>query len=111
VLRLPPQISSGQFTPANGGFVITLEGFSTTREVQAATFQFHTKDISSAPYTLSVFAIFQNWYQSSAGAGTGVFLYRQPFSLAGLGSITSVDVSLTNSVGTSSVYTFTPEAQ
>ena len=110
VLLLPPKLTSGQYSPTSDGFNLTLQGFSTTREVQSATFRFHSADTSSAPYTMSVANIFQAWYQSSSSAGSGIFLYHQPFVMSGLGSITSVDVTLTNSVGTSSVLTLTPEA-
>ena len=109
VLPLPPKITSGQYSPTSDGFTLTLQGFSTTREVQTATFRFHSNDTSSAPYTMSVANIFQAWYRSSSSAGSGIFLYHQPFVMTGLGSITSVDVTLTNSVGTSSAITLTPE--
>ena len=110
VLPLPPKLTSGQYSPTSNGFDLTLQGFSTTREIQTATFRFHSNDTSSAPYTMSVANIFQAWYQSPSSAGSGIFLYHQPFVMTGLGSITSVDVTLTNSVGTSFALTLTPEA-
>jgi hypothetical protein len=110
LLPLPPRLTSGVFTMTPSGFSITLHGFSTTREVQTATFRFYSKDTSSAPYTMAVTTIFQAWYSTTAAAGTGVFLYQQPFTMTGLGAITSVDITLTNSVGTSSPITLTPEA-
>jgi hypothetical protein len=109
ILPLPPKVTSGQYSATPDGFNLTLQGFSTTRDVQSATFRFHSADTSSPPYTMSVANIFQAWYQSPTSTGSGIFLYHQPFVMSGLGSITSVDVTLTNSVGTSSTLNLTPE--
>jgi hypothetical protein len=109
ILPLPPNLTSGQYLATPDGFNLTLQGFSTTREVHSATFRFHSNDMSSPPYTMSVANIFQAWYQSPTSTGSGIFLYHQPFVMSGLGSITSVDVTLTNSVGTSSTLNLTPE--
>jgi hypothetical protein len=113
VLPLTPQLTSGQYTTTADGFVLTVHGFSTTRELQTATFRFSTQGASSAPFTMSVADLFHAWYETASSAGSGTFLYRQPFRLTGTGAapITSVAVTLTNSVGTSSTLTLTPEAQ
>ena len=109
ILPLPPRITNAQFTATPDGFAITLTGFSTTREVQTATFRFYNHDASSAPFTMPVTDIFRTWYQGPSSPGGGLFLYRQPFTLTGIGSVTSVQVTLTNSAGTSSTLTASPE--
>jgi hypothetical protein len=108
---LAPRLTAGQFSPTAEGFVVSVDGFSTTREVQTATFQFHYDTVLSAPYTISVAGIFRDWFQSATASGRGVFLYRQPFTITGSGSITAVDVTLTNSAGTSSILTLRPEVR
>jgi hypothetical protein len=55
---------------------------------------------------LPIADIFRSWYQSTGG---GLFIYRQPFTLTGIGALTSVQVNLTNSVGTSTTLTLSPE--
>ena len=106
VLPSPPKITSAQYTAIPTGFAITLTGFSTTREVQTATFRFFNNTVSTAPFTLPIADIFRSWYQSTGG---GLFIYRQPFTLTGIGALTSVQVNLTNSVGTSTTLTLSPE--
>jgi hypothetical protein len=112
VLPLPPQITGTSYSPGSGSFTITLQGFSTTREVSQATFRFFTNNQSSAPYTMSVADIFKTWYQNPQSSGSGIFKYVQPFTLTGdLASVTSVQVTLTNSAGTSPPATISMEAR
>jgi len=106
VLPLMPNITAGHYQKNAGGFDLIIDGYSTTRDMQTATFRFYgTNNVTSPPFTLSVADIFNAWYQASASRGTGIFSYRQSFTLSGdLASLTLtyVEVSLTNSVGTSS---------
>jgi hypothetical protein len=109
---MAPEITGSSYSPGDGTFTITLQGFSTTREVSQATFRFATNAESSAPYTMSVADIFQNWYQNPQSSGSGIFKYEQAFTITGdLANVTSVQVTLTNSVGTSSPVTISMEAQ
>lgn len=104
VLPLPPAITASLYEKAADGFALVIDGYSTPRDMQSATFRFFSGTTSSVPFTLDVTSIFSAWYKTAASRGSGVFSYRQNFSLTGdlaRMSIAYVEVTLTNSVGTS----------
>jgi len=106
VLPLTPAITAARYQKTSTGFDLIIDGYSTTREVQSATFRFYgSNNVSSPPFTLDVPNIFASWYKSTASRGSGIFFYQQSFTLTGdlaSLSLTYVEVSLTNSVGSSS---------
>ena len=97
-----PVISSASAAINGQTLTITLSGYSTTREAQTATFRFFSGATSSAPFSLDVSGMFNSWFNSTASNGSGTFHYAQPFTVTNPASITTIEVSLTNSVGTSS---------
>lgn len=104
-----PTITGGHLEKTANGFDLVLEGYSNTRDMSAATFRFYSSaNAASAPFTLTVTDLFKSWYASPASRGSGVFSYRQPFSISG-GSLTlsAVEATLTNSVGTSPAFQIT----
>jgi hypothetical protein len=103
-----PVISSVAATINGQTLTISLSGYSTTREAQNATFRFYSGSNSSAPFALDVSGIFSAWFNSTASNGGGTFHYAQPFTITAPASITIVEVSLSNSVGTSSTTQVSP---
>jgi hypothetical protein len=100
----PPQITSVTIQSAGTGTAIVVSGFSTPRQVTGATFVLTISGGSSASTTVTVdvTSVFGQWYQDPASAGFGsAFVYHQPFTISGPGSITSASVTLTNAQGTS----------
>ena len=89
-----------------------MEGLSNTLEATTATFHFHAAKgdtLSDPDITVSVPTAFSTWFGSTNSAQFGsLFSYTQQFVLSGSpSSISSVDVTLTNSVGTSNMVTGT----
>jgi hypothetical protein len=103
-----PVISSVTATRTSSGFTVTVVGYSSTRALGTANFTFNGTNLATTTLTLQVDAIFSPWYQSSASAQFGSnFTYTQPFTTANPGAVTSVTVTLTNTVGTSGPATAT----
>jgi hypothetical protein len=108
-------IKTGSIT-ANG-FVLTVTGFSTTRSLSNLNVQFTpTADVTvaTAQFSIDVGRISQIWFQSNASvAFGGQFSISVPFSFQGtppegktlLGTISSLSVTASNSVGTSNSLT------
>jgi hypothetical protein len=91
----------------SGGFDVELVATSTTRQLNLATFTFTAvagSQISgTATFNVDVSSLLAGWYASSSGLTYGgAFSLTIPFTLSGSASvIQSVNVTLTNSVGTS----------
>ena len=92
---------------SSGGFDLEVTGYSTTREIALATFEFgaasgaHLLTVQLQP---DVTAAFSSYYVSDTSAPVGsAFVYIQPFIITqgNVDAVASVTVSLTNTVGTS----------
>ena len=106
-----PSISSVTATNSNGTITVTVTGFCTTRSITQAIFQFTPAagvNVQTTSFTVSVSSLFTTWYSSSASIPFGSqFLFTQPFTVQGTGSITSVTVTLVNATGSSTPVTAT----
>ncbi len=101
-----PTANSATFTQSGPTLTVTLVGFSNTRGVSGATFNFQAapgSNLGTSSLTLPVTTIFNDWFSSAASATLGsVFTYTQTFNLSDAGTkIQAVTVTLTNSVGSS----------
>jgi hypothetical protein len=87
-----------------GGFDVVISGFSTTREVGSATFQFTTaagSRLDSNTVTVQTESAARQWFADSRSAAYGgQFTFTQPFTLTNV-TLTEVSVTLTNAQGTS----------
>jgi hypothetical protein len=86
----------------SSGFNILVTGYSTTREVTQANFDFTLSNGSTTNSTVALTSLFTTWYTSDAATQYGsAFLYTQPFGVKGnVSDIASVSVTLVNSIGT-----------
>ena len=110
VPRVAPTISALSFSTSGSTLTVLVTGFSTTREIQSATFNFTpASGASLAQKTITVPAtgLFTTWYTTAGSAQFGsAFTYTQLFTLSGNASaVAGVGVTLTNSVGTSTEVT------
>jgi len=100
-----PSISAVTATASGGTITITVSGYSTTRSMTQAMFQFTPAqgvNLQAGTFTIPVDTIFGAWFTSAAsGPFGGQFLFTQPFSVQGAGTIASVVVTLTNATGNS----------
>jgi hypothetical protein len=106
VARAVPVISSVTAVRAAGGINLTIIGFSTTRELTQATFQFAVKAGSNVPatsFTVPIAAAATTWFASTpSNQFGGQFSLPQPFTITGdPASVTGVTVTLSNSQGAS----------
>ena len=105
---LPPVITGLRiFNRTSAGFDVEVTGYSTTRDITQATFQFAAGSggsLLTAQLQPDVASTFTTYYQSAPSAAVGsAFVYLQPF-IAEQGDanvVTSITVTLTNSQGTS----------
>lgn len=101
-----PFISSINFEQTSGGVTVTVNGFSSTRDMVNGTFTFTPStnaSFATGTFTISLSAPFTTWYQSSASVAYGTeFTLSVPFSVQGAsGDLIAVNVTLTNTKGTS----------
>jgi hypothetical protein len=92
------------------GFTVAITGFSSSRDMTQGLFQFNPtagSNLQTTQLTVSVDAVFSQYYGSSAAAPFGSqFTLTQPFTVQGsTQSIQSVTVTLVNRVGNSNVVT------
>jgi hypothetical protein len=105
---LPPVITNVRLlNRTKGGFDVEITGYSTSRDITQATFQFTAGAggaLSTTQLQPDIAATFTTYYQTDASAAVGsAFVYTQPF-VAQTGDanvVTSISVTLTNSQGTS----------
>jgi hypothetical protein len=105
---LPPVITNVRLlNRTSGGFDVEITGYSTTRDITQATFQFTAGSggsLATAQLQPDVASTFTTYYQTDASVSVGsAFVYTQPF-IAQQGDanvVTSISVTLTNSSGTS----------
>jgi hypothetical protein len=102
--RTAPIITSLKVTPVSNGFELAVTGFSTTREVSAATFQFTPaagSSLVSSQVSVSTADAARQWYADTRSADFGSqFTFTQPFTVSGA-TLSEVSVALTNGQGTS----------
>ncbi len=105
--RSIPVITAASLTVAPGGFTLTVEGFSNTREVSQMTLQFTpvagSTLLETTAFTLPVTAAYNAWYASAASLPFGGgFRFALPLTVTGDASvIDSVVVRISNGVGES----------
>ena len=102
--RTAPVISSVKITPVTDGFEVAVTGFSTTREVSTATFQFTPaagSRLEASDVTVSTAEVARTWYRDPRSNDYGSqFTFIQPFTVRGA-TLSEVSVTLTNGQGTS----------
>jgi hypothetical protein len=101
-----PVISSVRAVRSAGAITITIIGFSTTRELTQAAFQFTTaagSNVQTTSFTVPVSTFFTTWYTSTQSTQFGSqFLLTEPFTIQGdANAVTNVSVTLTNTQGAS----------
>lgn len=101
-----PTANSVSFTQSGPTVTVTLVGFSNTKSVSQATFNFTPAPGTSLGVTslsLPVTTIFNDWFSSAASSTLGsVFTYTQTFNLSDADAkVQTVTVTLTNPVGNS----------
>jgi hypothetical protein len=106
----PPVIVSVTATRTSSGFTVSINGYTSTRELTQANFTFNPAtgaNLQTASLTVSVGALFAPWLQGSQVIGSQ-FLYSQPFTVSGnLQAVASITVTLTNTQGSSQPATAT----
>ncbi len=112
-IQLPPSmpvINSVVLTRNADTLQVAIIGYSNTRELMQAQFQFTAapgSTLQTPEVTVSESDLFSGWFQNAASDALGsAFLYTAPFTISGSSAdIGSVTVTLTNSVGTSAAAT------
>jgi hypothetical protein len=106
--RLPPVITSVRIlNRTSAGFDVEVTGYSTTRDITGATFDFGAasgQKLLTVELTPDVTSTFTEYYQSPDSDSVGsAFVYTQPFVIkqGTVKAVASVTVALTNSAGTS----------
>ncbi len=108
----PPFISNVSFTTAPGSATVVVTGFSSTRDVASAVFNFapasnatinESNNTSNPNLAVSTSPQFQAWFNSTTSYATGSeFTLTVPFSVSGNSAdIVAVTVTLINSRGAS----------
>ncbi len=110
VPRVAPTISSLSFSTSGTTLTVLVTGFSTTREIQSATFNFTPASgasLNQKTFTVPANGLFTTWYTTAGSAQFGsAFTYTQLFTLSGDASaVAGVGVTLTNTAGTSTEVT------
>ena len=108
-VRIPssaPVITALRATRSGTQIQVFVTGYSTTREMTQAVFRFNPAsgaNLQTGDVTVPVSAIFTTWYSSAdATPFGGQFTFTQPFNIQGdPAAVTSVTVTMTNSVGNS----------
>ncbi len=105
-----PVITAGSVQITNltsSGFDVVLTGYSTSREMNTATFTFSaasgTQFSGTTTFPVDVSSAFTTWYSSTSSQPEGsLFMLTVPFTISGPTTVLgSVSVTLTNSIGTS----------
>jgi sugar lactone lactonase YvrE len=106
VLAVAPTISNLSFTTSGDTLTVLVTGYSNTREIQSATFNFTPASGATLAMTTIIVpatTMFLTWYSSSDSVAYGsTFTYTQNFLLSGSATVVGgVGVTLTNTVGPS----------
>ena len=113
ISRFAPQIQNITASRSSGGFNVVIEGLSSTREVTSASFQFTGSSgtsLGTTQLTPDVTSTFNQYFQAEGPVSMygSTFVYTQSFTVSGDQSdITSITVTLENSVGVSQPVTTT----
>ena len=110
VPKVVPVITSATLTTATGGVVVTISGYSTTKEATQAALQFNAASgstVTSGTVTVPLTATLAAWYQSAAASGFGSqFTVTIPIGIQGsTAAIGSVTITMTNTQGNSAPVT------
>jgi hypothetical protein len=116
-ITLPAQapVITGVVASRNsGGLAVNVTGFSNTRDMTSASFQFQAASgttLQTSLVTITVDSIFATWYNDPASPPFGSqFTFAQPFTISGNASgVTGVTVTLTNKQGASNAVTATAQ--
>jgi hypothetical protein len=105
-----PVITSATLTRNGNSLTVDIQGYSSTRDMTQANFDFTAaqgSSISNPELNVTVSSDFTTWYSSDTSTQFGSsFTYSQVFNLSNSAStIGSVSVTLTNSVGQSNEVT------
>lgn len=105
-----PQVSSTKVLKSGKTLTLAIVGFSNTRELTKAVFHFTPvpgSSIADPDVSVDVGTVFAAWYASSQSDAYGsAFTYTQPFTLdSDASTIQGVTVTLTNTIGISTVAT------
>jgi large repetitive protein len=116
VVQIPaaaPVITSVQTHTTSGGLEVDVIGYSNTRDMSSASFQFQATpgtNLQTSQVTIStVGQLFATWFSDATSLpyGSG-FTYAQQFTISGnMSGISGVTVTLTNKQGTSNAKTAT----
>lgn len=104
-----PVVKTATITRSTGQLTVAIQGFSNTRELTQASFEFTSAPgapkIDTPTVTVPVGTIFADWFASADSIQYGsTFTYTQIFDISGsAANIGSVQVTLTNSVGVSTL--------
>lgn len=112
--QAPPVIQTVTFGSSSSGLTVTVVGYSTSRQMSTGQFQFYTSSGPLLqPVTVQLSSAFSAWYGSSASNPYGSqFTLTVPFTVSGNATdVTKVNVTLTNSQGTSNSLETVPGAQ
>jgi hypothetical protein len=106
----PPVITNVGLARSGDTITVTVQGYSSTRDMVSADFTFTPaagQSLSDPSVTVDVSSEFANWYSQPTSLQYGsAFTYTQTFNLSSDAStVGSVSVTMTNSVGTSSAGT------
>ena len=106
----PPVITSMTLARSGDTITVTVQGYSSTRDMVSADFTFTPatgQTLSDPSVTVDVSSEFATWYADATSLQYGsAFSYTQTFDLSSDAStVGSVSVTMTNSVGTSSAVT------
>jgi hypothetical protein len=102
--RLAPRITGVRIVQTAGGFEVRVTGFSTTRDISQGTFRFTPapgSNLEATELPLPMTDASRTWFNDSRSHAFGSqFLLVQPFTVRNA-TLSSVNVTLTNSQGTS----------
>ena len=105
-----PVITAATLKQTTGGVVVSITGYTTTKEVTQATLQFNAVSggtLNSGTTTVPLTAVLNSWFQSATAAGFGgQFVVSIPIAVSGtVNAIGSVTVTVTNTQGNSAPVT------
>ncbi len=106
VPRAAPTITALSFTASGNTLTVLVTGYSSTREIQSATFNFKAATgvtLAKSTVTVPATTLFSNWYSNADSVQFGSeFTYSQIFTLsADASQVSGIGVTLTNTIGTS----------
>jgi hypothetical protein len=107
VPKIAPTITSVSFTTSGNTLTVLVTGYSSTREIQSATFAFTPASgtsLAESSITVPSTDLFQTWYSDTGSTQYGSeFTYTQTFNVMNAATaVSNVGVTLTNTFGTSS---------